>query len=110
MNDEPEPIRYPMVSDIRAETASFYKLSLVDMVSQRRGAAIARPRQIAMYLSRHMTIKSLPQIGKLFGGRDHSTVIHAIKVVESRMGSDPQVKRAVRLIRARVLRKLEQAA
>ncbi|MBR6975564.1 MAG: chromosomal replication initiator protein DnaA [Ottowia sp.] len=65
------------VENIQKTVADFFKIKVADMYSKRRPAAIVRPRQIAMYLAREMTRKSLPEIGELFGGRDHSTVLHA---------------------------------
>jgi hypothetical protein len=75
---EPEPCDVPRVTigDIIAEVSTFYDVSKMDILSQRRQAAIVRPRQIVMYLARHMTPHSLPQIGRFLGGRDHTTVLH----------------------------------
>ena len=64
---------------IQKTVAEFFKLKLADMYSKRRPASIAIPRQIAMYLSKELTQKSLPEIGYAFGGRDHTTVLHAVK-------------------------------
>ena len=65
--------------------ADFYKIKVADMYSKRRPANIALPRQIAMYLAKELTQKSLPEIGELFGGRDHTTVLHAVrKIAEAR--------------------------
>ena len=66
--------------------------------SARRARAIARPRQIAMYLAKRLTTRSLPEIGRKFGGRDHSTVIHAVKRVEELRDSDREVDAAVRVL------------
>ena len=59
--------------------ADYYKIKVADMYSKKRPASIARPRQIAMYLAKELTQKSLPEIGELFGGRDHTTVLHAVR-------------------------------
>ena len=59
--------------------AEYYKIKVADMYSKKRPASIARPRQIAMYLAKELTQKSLPEIGELFGGRDHTTVLHAVR-------------------------------
>ncbi|VCU68377.1 Chromosomal replication initiator protein DnaA [Pigmentiphaga humi] len=73
------------VENIQKTVADFYKIKVADMYSKRRPANIALPRQIAMYLAKELTQKSLPEIGELFGGRDHTTVLHAVrKISESR--------------------------
>ena len=69
------------VENIQKTVADFYKIKVADMYSKKRPASIARPRQIAMYLSKEMTQKSLPEIGELFGGRDHTTVLHAVRKI-----------------------------
>jgi len=73
------------VENIQKTVADFYKIKIADMYSKKRPASIARPRQIAMYLAKELTQKSLPEIGELFGGRDHTTVLHAVrKIAEER--------------------------
>ncbi len=69
------------VENIQKTVADFYKIKVAEMYSKRRPASIARPRQIAMYLAKELTQKSLPEIGELFGGRDHTTVLHAVRKV-----------------------------
>ncbi|MFG6431852.1 chromosomal replication initiator protein DnaA [Roseateles sp. LYH14W] len=69
------------VENIQKTVADFYKIKIADMYSKKRPASIARPRQIAMYLAKEMTQKSLPEIGELFGGRDHTTVLHAVRKI-----------------------------
>ena len=69
------------VENIQKTVADFYKIKIADMYSKKRPASIARPRQIAMYLAKDMTKKSLPEIGELFGGRDHTTVLHAVRKI-----------------------------
>lgn len=71
------------VENIQKTVADFYKIKVADMYSQRRPNNIARPRQIAMYLAKEMTQKSLPEIGELFGGRDHTTVLHAVRKISA---------------------------
>ncbi|WBF65558.1 MAG: chromosomal replication initiator protein DnaA [Candidatus Kinetoplastibacterium crithidii] len=74
------------VENIQKTVADFYKIKVADMYSKRRPANIAMPRQIAMYLAKELTQKSLPEIGDLFGGRDHTTVLHAVrKISEARI-------------------------
>ncbi len=69
------------VENIQKTVADYYKIKIGDMYSKRRPANIARPRQIAMYLAKELTQKSLPEIGELFGGRDHTTVLHAVRKI-----------------------------
>ena len=69
------------VENIQKTVADYYKIKVADMYSKKRPASIARPRQIAMYLAKEMTQKSLPEIGELFGGRDHTTVLHAVRKI-----------------------------
>ncbi|MAU43126.1 MAG: chromosomal replication initiator protein DnaA [Burkholderiaceae bacterium] len=71
------------IETIQKTVAEFFKLKLADMYSKRRPASIAIPRQIAMYLSKELTQKSLPEIGYAFGGRDHTTVLHAVKKIQN---------------------------
>src|ERR1035437_7286730 len=69
------------VENIQKIVADYYKIKIADMYSKKRPASIARPRQIAMYLAKELTQKSLPEIGELFGGRDHTTVLHAVRKI-----------------------------
>jgi chromosomal replication initiator protein len=69
------------VENIQKTVADFYKIKVADMYSKKRPASIARPRQIAMFLAKELTQKSLPEIGELFGGRDHTTVLHAVRKI-----------------------------
>jgi len=69
------------VDNIQKTVADYYKIKVADMYSKKRPASIARPRQIAMYLAKELTQKSLPEIGDLFGGRDHTTVLHAVRKI-----------------------------
>jgi chromosomal replication initiator protein len=84
-----------LVADIKAAVCAHYKVAAIEMVSQRRNREVARPRQVAMALSKQMTPQSLPAIGRLFGDRDHTTVIHAVRTVESLYRSDPELRRDV---------------
>ena len=83
------------IDRVQQKVADFYKLKLSDMLSKKRPANIAFPRQVAMYLSRIMTTQSLSEIGQAFGGRDHGTVIHACKTVESVAEQDKSIKRTI---------------
>ena len=68
------------------------------MVSARRAREVARPRQIAMYLAKQLTPRSLPEIGRRFGGRDHTTVIHAVRQIERLRGEDSEIDNDVRAL------------
>jgi len=70
------------VDRIQRAVCEEFKVTLTDMVSKRRARVIARPRQVAMYLSKKLTKRSLPDIGRRFGGRDHTTVMHAVKRID----------------------------
>ena len=78
------------VENIQKTVAEFYNIKVADMYSKRRPANIARPRQIAMYLAKELTQKSLPDIGELFGGRDHTTVLHAVRKISQERASNPE--------------------
>jgi len=69
------------VDKIQNIVSNYYNISLSEMLSQRRSRPLARPRQIAMYLAKKMTTRSLPEIGRRFANRDHTTVIHAVKTI-----------------------------
>ena len=87
-----ETSRILTVDSIQKRVADFYELKVSDLTGKRRPNSIAFPRQIAMYLSRRLTERSLKDIGQAFGGRDHGTVIHANKLVASRMEEDVRVR------------------
>jgi len=76
------------VDRIQRAVCDEFRVTLTDMVSKRRARAIARPRQVAMYLSKKLTKRSLPDIGRRFGGRDHTTVMHAVKRIDSLRAED----------------------
>jgi len=86
------------IEDIQKHVATHYNIKVSDMHSARRSRAVARPRQVAMYLAKKLTSKSLPEIGRKFGGKDHTTVMHAVKRIEELMGSDSDIARDVELI------------
>ena len=83
---------------IQKTVADFFKLKLGDMYSKRRPASIALPRQIAMYLSKELTQKSLPEIGYAFGGRDHTTVLHAVKKIQSVRQSNSTINHNIHIL------------
>lgn len=87
------------IDEIQRQVAAHYNIRLADMASDRRSRTVTRPRQIAMYLAKQLTPRSLPEIGRKFGGRDHTTVIHAVKVVETMRGADTVFAEDVDLLR-----------
>jgi chromosomal replication initiator protein len=87
------------IEEIQKKTAEFYKLELRELHSARRARRVARPRQVAMYLARELTSRSLPDIGRRFGGRDHTTVLHACRRIEALCGSDPVFQQEVDFLR-----------
>jgi chromosomal replication initiator protein len=82
---EPKRVR---IEDIQRVVARHYNVSRADLLSSRRTANVVRPRQVAMYLAKIMTLRSLPEIGRRFGGRDHTTVLHAVRKIEALSGND----------------------
>jgi chromosomal replication initiator protein len=86
------------VENIQKTVADFYNIKVADMYSKKRPANIARPRQIAMYLAKELTQKSLPEIGELFGGRDHTTVLHAVRKIADERGKDPQLNHELHVL------------
>ena len=83
------------IEDIQRKTAEFYKLDVRDFHSPQRARRVARPRQVAMYLARKLTTRSLPEIGRRFGGRDHTTVLHACRRIEALCAEDALFKQEV---------------
>jgi len=86
------------VENIQKTVADFYKIKIADMYSKKRPASIARPRQIAMYLAKELTQKSLPEIGELFGGRDHTTVLHAVRKVGGERQKDTELNQQLHVL------------
>ncbi len=86
------------VDNIQKTVADFYKIKVADMYSKRRPASIAKPRQVAMYLAKELTQKSLPEIGELFGGRDHTTVLHAVRKIGSERSQDTELNQALHVL------------
>lgn len=86
------------VENIQKTVADFYKIKVADMYSKRRPANIALPRQIAMYLSKELTQKSLPEIGDLFGGRDHTTVLYAVRKVASARAKNAELNHELHVL------------
>jgi chromosomal replication initiator protein len=88
------------IEDIQRKTAEYYKLDVRDFHSPQRARRVARPRQVAMYLSRKLTTRSLPEIGRRFGGRDHTTVLHACRRIEALCAEDDAFKQQVEFLRS----------
>lgn len=90
------------IAAIQAHVADHFDIPVSEMVSARRSREVARPRQIAMYLSARLTPRSLPQIGQKFGDRDHTTVIHAIRRIEELRMTQPAISAAINEVEAQL--------
>ena len=88
------------VDKIQNIVSNYFNISLSEMLSQRRSRPLARPRQIAMYLSKKMTTRSLPEIGRRFANRDHTTVIHAVKTISRLSEQDDEMKKNINQIKS----------
>ena len=86
------------VENIQKTVADYYKIKVADMYSKKRPASIARPRQIAMYLAKELTQKSLPEIGELFGGRDHTTVLHAVRKIGAERQTNTELNQQLHVL------------
>ncbi|MER2534175.1 MAG: chromosomal replication initiator protein DnaA, partial [Rhizobiaceae bacterium] len=93
---EPKRVR---IEDIQRIVSRHYNVSKTELLSNRRTRTIVKPRQIAMYLAKVMTPRSLPEIGRRFGGRDHTTVLHAVRKIEDLCGSDNTLAQELELLR-----------
>jgi chromosomal replication initiator protein len=87
------------IDEIQRRVAEHFNIRLSEMTSERRARAVARPRQIAMYLAKQLTTRSLPEIGRKFGGRDHTTVMHAVRKIEELTLGDRALAEDVELLR-----------
>lgn len=94
--DERKKVR---IEDIQRVVSQHYEVARNELLSNRRTRKIVRPRQIAMYLAKQLTPRSLPEIGRRFGGRDHTTVLHAVRKVEAMKGEDPKLGKEIELLR-----------
>ena len=88
---------------IQRTVASYFNLNINEMLSARRSRSLARPRQIAMYLSKILTTNSLPDIGRQFSNRDHTTVIHAVKKIDELMKKDNEIERYITEIKKKLI-------
>ena len=91
------------MESIQNLVASHFNLNIKEMLSARRSRSLARPRQIAMYLAKQHTTNSLPDIGRKFSNRDHTTVIHAVKKIDELIKKDNEIKQSVIEIRKKFL-------
>ena len=87
------------IEEIQKRVSEHFNVRVTDMHSARRARAVARPRQVAMYLAKQLTARSLPEIGRKFGGRDHTTVMHAVRRIEELKATDPSFAEDVELLR-----------
>ena len=93
---EPKRVK---IEDIQRVVARQYNVSRADILSSRRTANVVRPRQIAMYLAKTLTLRSLPEIGRRFGGRDHTTVLHAVRKIEGLVDNDNVLAEEIELLK-----------
>ena len=87
------------IEEIQRKVAEHYNIRLSDMIGPKRLRAVARPRQVAMYLSKQLTPRSLPEIGRRFGGRDHTTIMHGVRKIEELMATDSQLADDLQMLR-----------
>lgn len=87
------------IEEIQRKVAEHYNVRLSDMIGPKRARTIARPRQVAMYLAKQLTSRSLPEIGRRFGGRDHTTIMHGVKKIEELKATDSQLSDDLQLLR-----------
>jgi chromosomal replication initiator protein len=93
---EPKRVK---IEDIQRVVARQYNVSRADLLSSRRTANVVRPRQVAMYLAKTLTLRSLPEIGRRFGGRDHTTVLHAVRKIENLVSTDTALAEEIELLK-----------
>jgi chromosomal replication initiator protein len=93
---EPKRVK---IEDIQRVVARQYNVSRADLLSSRRTANVVRPRQVAMYLAKTLTLRSLPEIGRRFGGRDHTTVLHAVRKIENLVNTDTSLAQEIELLK-----------
>jgi len=93
---EPKRVK---IEDIQRVVARHYNVSRSDLLSSRRTANVVRPRQVAMYLAKLLTLRSLPEIGRRFGGRDHTTVLHAVRKIEGLVGNDSALAEEIEILK-----------
>ena len=104
--DRPREPRRVKIEDIQRVVARHYNVSKADLLSSRRTRTIVRPRQIAMYLAKMLTPRSLPEIGRRFGGRDHTTVLHAVRKIEGLIEGDMTLADEIELLKRMRVRRM----
>jgi chromosomal replication initiator protein len=103
LGDAPQPVTSePTIQSIIAAVTDHYSIRLADLQSKHRQRSIALPRQVCMFLARRCTRHSLEEIGGFFGGRDHTTVMHAIKAVEAKRDTEPDFENVLKVLEDRV--------
>jgi chromosomal replication initiator protein len=95
----PQEPRRVKIEEIQRIVARQYNVSRADLLSSRRTANVVRPRQVAMYLAKTLTLRSLPEIGRRFGGRDHTTVLHAVRKIEHLVGADNALAEEIEVLK-----------
>ena len=93
------------IENIQKIVCSYFKVNIREMLSQRRSRYLVRPRQIAMYLTKNLTSKSLPDIGREFSDRDHTTVIHSVKTIDKLKHKDEEIGKAIEKLKNKILYK-----
>jgi len=93
---EPKRVK---IEDIQKLVASHYSVTRADILSSRRTATVVKPRQVTMYLSKTLTLRSLPEIGRRFGGRDHTTVLHAVRKIEGLCSANTSLREELELLK-----------
>jgi len=93
----------PKIDDIQRIVAKFYEISRVELIAERRMAYLVRARQVGMYLCKKLTVRSLPEIGRRFGNRDHTTVLHAVRKIEAMVERDKNVSADVESLRTLIM-------
>lgn len=100
---EPRDSRTPLIKEIQVACARHFNVSRIDILSARRTAVVVWPRQIAMYLSKELTLRSYPDIGRHFGGRDHTTILHAFRKIEGLISVDPALSEQIQALKAELV-------
>ena len=96
---------YVTIENIKKTVCDYFKINVSEMLSQGRSRYLVRPRQIAMYLTKNLTSKSLPDIGREFSGRDHTTVIHSVKTIDKLKARDEEISKAIEKLKNKILYK-----
>lgn len=98
-----DPAHSVKIDRIARIVAEYYDISMIDLCGERKTTAVVRPRQVVMYLARHMTTRSMPVIGHHIGGRDHTTVLHGVHKITELMATDEKLRLDVEFLRAKIL-------